>query len=178
MPMIRVRPMHLKSPFRWDPWQEMENLRLALDRIGGRSTVGVPPGTGGEALAPEVDLYDAGVAFEIRVDLPGVREEELEITVGGSVVTIRGQRDPDGPRDESYLCCERPVGTFERAIELPVPVDAEQARATLSHGVLEVTVPKSPPAGVKKVPISAGEPRRIRLLIAATEGTVKTIHPS
>ena len=45
MPVIRVRPMILKSPFRWDPWQEMEEVRKALDRIGGRSKAGSPGGT-------------------------------------------------------------------------------------------------------------------------------------
>ena len=162
MPVIRVRPMILKSPFRWDPWQEMENLRLALDRIGGRSKAGSPGGTGGGASVPEVDLYDAGATFEIRVDLPGVRQEELDIAVEGNVLTVRGQRDPDGPRDESYLCCERPAGPFERTIELPEPVDAEHVQATLSHGVLEITLPKNPSGGAKKVAVTAGERREDR----------------
>jgi len=162
MPMIRVRPMLLKSPFRWDPWQEMENLRLAVDRVGGRSTVGAQAGADGEASMPEADLYDAGVAFEVRVDLPGVRQEELDITVGGSVLTIRGQRDPDGPRDETYLCCERPAGPFERTIKLPEPVNVEHVQATLSHGVLEITLPKNPSGGAKKVAVTAGERREDR----------------
>ncbi len=164
MPVIRVRPMLLKSPFRWDPWQEMEELRKALDRIGGHPAVGAPAETAGEVSMPEVDLYDAGVAFEVRMDLPGVRQEELDITVGGNILAIRGRRDPDGPRDESYLCCERPAGPFERTIELPEPVDATQVRATLSHGVLEITLPKSVSAGAKKVAITAGEPREGRTL--------------
>src|SRR5437588_10567401 len=98
MPMIRVRPMLLKSPFRWDPWQEMENLRLAVDRVGGRSTVGAQAGADGEASMPEADLYDAGVAIEARGDLPGVRQEELDMSEGGRGLTIRARQAPHGPR--------------------------------------------------------------------------------
>ncbi len=157
MSLSSTRSVHLRSPFQWDPWHEIEELRRALERIGERSVGRVPAGTAGLGFVPETDLYDAGATFVVRVDLPGVKERDLNITAEGSTLTIRGQREADGPRDERYLYCERPVGRFARAIELPESVDADYVKATLKQGVLEITLPKNKAAAVKKVAVTLGE---------------------
>ncbi len=157
MSLFSRRSVHLRSPFQWDPWREIEELRRALERIGERSEGRVPAGTAGLGFLPKTDLYDAGATFVVRVDLPGVQEGDLNITVEGRTLTIRGQREADGPRDESYLYCERPVGRFARTIELPESVDADYVKATLKQGVLEITLPKNKTAAVKKVAVPLGE---------------------
>ena len=152
-----TRSVHLRSPFQWDPWHEIEELRRALERIGERSVGRVPAGTAGVGFVPETDLYDAGAIFVVRVDLPGVQEGDLNITAEGSTLTIRGQREADGPRDERYLYCERPVGRVARTIELPESIDADYVKATLKQGVLEITLPKNKAAAVKKVSVTLDE---------------------
>jgi HSP20 family protein len=157
MSLSSRRSVPLRSPFQWDPWHEIEELRRALERMAERSVGRAPAGTAGLGFVPKTDLYDAGAAFVVRVDLPGVLEGDLNIAVEGSTLTIRGQREADGPRDESYLYCERPVGRFARTIELPESVDADCVRATLKQGVLEIALPKNKAATAKKVAITLGE---------------------
>jgi len=157
MMRFHTRLAPFKSPFQWDPWHEIEELRRAVERIGERSVQRVPAGTAGLGFVPEADLYDVGAAFMVRMDLPGVKEGDLEIIAEGSMLTIRGQREADGPRDERYLFCERPIGRFARTIELPERVDADHVRATLKQGVLEITLPKNRTAAIKKVAVTLGE---------------------
>ncbi len=75
-----TRSVHLRSPFQWEPWHEIEELRRALERIGERSVGRVPGGTAGLGFVPETDLYDAGATFVVRVGLSGVQEGDLNIT--------------------------------------------------------------------------------------------------
>jgi HSP20 family protein len=112
---------------------------------------------GGQAeyvFAPEVDIYDAGDHFIVRADLPGVRAEDLEISVEGTVLSLRGERAQAEDRPESYLCCERPSGKFARLVEFPVEIDASGVKATLRSGVLEITLPKSPTVRPRPVPVT------------------------
>ena len=128
----------------------------AVERMGERSVERVPAGSAGLGFVPETDLYDAAAAFVVRVDLPGAKEGDLEIIAEGSTLTIRGQREADGPRNEGGYC-ERPVGRFARTIELPERVDADRVDATLKLGILEITLPKDRTAAVKKVAITLDE---------------------
>ncbi len=146
----RMRSAPLKSPFHWDPWHEIDELRRSFERIGERSVERALAGPAGVGFVPQVDLYDVGAAFIVRVDLPGVKEGGLEIIVGGSTLTIRGQREVDGRRDERYLYCERPIGHFARTIEVSESVDGDRVEATLKLGILEITLPKAETAVVKK----------------------------
>ncbi len=154
MMRFRTHSAPLRSPFRWDPWDELDELRRSVERIGGRSAERIPDGTAGMGFVPRADLYDLGAAFVIRMDLPGVEGGDLEIIAEGSGLTIRGHREADGPGDERCLYCERPVGRFVRAIALPASFDATRVEATLKLGILEITLPKDRTIEVKKVPIS------------------------
>lgn len=104
---------------------------------------------------PPVDLYDTGATLTAKIDLPGVKPEDVEVTVqDGRLLTVRATRPADAVEEERYLCCERPAGRFARTVELPVEVDAEGARATLHLGVLEIVLPKSKSAVPRKVTVS------------------------
>ena len=147
----RTHSAPLKSPFQWDPWHEIDELRRSVERIGERSAEHVPNGAAGVGFVPKADLYDLGDVFMVRMDLPGVKEGDLEIIAEGSGLTIHGHREADGPGDERCLYCERPVGRFVRAIALPASFDVTRVEATLKLGVLEITLPKDRTVEVKKV---------------------------
>jgi len=145
----------LKSPFRWDPWHEMEDLRREVERVW--RSMGRPATTAGVAHVPPADLCDTGAMFVLTVDLPGIRQVDLDITVEGSTLTVRGQRTADELKDGSHLYRERPVGRFERTVELPQDVDVDRVTAVLRLGVLEVTLPKGGAIPIKKVAVTLDE---------------------
>jgi len=89
--------------------------------------------------------------IRIEVELPGVAEKDVDITVHNGMLFVRGERKPEEGR--RYLYDGRSYGRFERAITLPEAVDADGVQATLKDGVLCVDLPKSPEAKPKKIEI-------------------------
>ncbi|HEV2357387.1 MAG TPA: Hsp20/alpha crystallin family protein [bacterium] len=107
-------------------------------------------------FAPPVDLHETGESVVVTVDLPGVKREDLEISVeGDSLLVLKGRRSAGESQGPEYVCCERPVGRFAREIELPAPVDAGRVRATLRDGVLELILPKSRAALPHRIAVAA-----------------------
>jgi len=90
-----------------------------------------------------------------KAELPGMKEEDIDISVVGDTLTIKGERKAETEvKDEDYYCCERSYGTFTRSIGLPSTVDAKKIEASFEGGVLEVSLPKAPEVKPKKVPIA------------------------
>ncbi|MDR7522985.1 MAG: Hsp20/alpha crystallin family protein [Armatimonadota bacterium] len=139
----------------WNPWKEMEDLRREVDRWVER---GIVPRRLRRAedsvVVPDADLFDAGDHLEARIDLPGVSQEDIQITLEGTVLTVRGQRKAEDVAEERYLCRERPVGRFAATFDLPMEVDGDKVKATFRQGVLAITLPKSPAVMPKKVTVS------------------------
>ncbi len=115
--------------------QEMDELFERFGSASGRSTV-----------FPPVNLYEADGAYVLTAELPGVRSEDLEITVEGRSVTLRGERKIEHPADEklSFHRRERQAGQFRRSIELPVELDADKTEANYRNGVLMLRIAKAP----------------------------------
>jgi HSP20 family protein len=94
-----------------------------------------------EAGAPKSDLLDAGGAYRLVMEVPGVPEENIEIALQGQTLVIAGLREPTG-EGTKILFSERPSGHFQRNIELPEPVDRERTTAHLQSGLLIINLPK------------------------------------
>ena len=91
-----------------------------------------------------------------EVELPGVDKDDIDISVVGDVLTIKGERKADEEsKDEDYYCCERSYGSFFRSITVPAAVDTKKIEASYENGVLEISLPKAPEVKPKKVEISA-----------------------
>ena len=149
---------------RWDPWTEMLTLREAMGRLLEDSYVRPATGVaGGEALL--LDVFEDGDNYEISAQLPGLRPEDVDITLQGDLLTIKGQRKTQTERKQgSYLAREIRTGSYQRTIQLPVMVDADKVQARFEHGVLHLTLPKA----------EATKPRTIR--IAAQAGSPAQIN--
>lgn len=94
--------------------------------------------------APRTDLLETDDSFELRLDVPGMKKEDININLENSTLTVRGQRESKRTDDtEDYVRVERAFGTFHRTFTLPDAVDSEQIEATYEHGVLTITVPKT-----------------------------------
>ena len=113
-------------------------------------------GKGFGAFSPSVDVKESEGEFTIRAELPGVEEKDIEVTVTGDSVTIKGEKNEEKEdKSESYYYMERSYGSFNRVIPLSAETDADKAQASFKNGVLNITIPKSQAAKEKgtKVPI-------------------------
>ncbi len=107
------------------------------------------------AWAPLLDLSETPEAFYVRVEIPGVEKDKLELSVEQGVFTIRGERPPEAQaEEETCIRAERAVGRFARSIALPDSADPEKVSATYRNGVLEVQIGKREAAKARKIAIT------------------------
>jgi HSP20 family protein len=104
---------------------------------------------------PRFDVHETAGEIVLRADLPGIKQENLEITLTANQLRIAGKREAvkHEESEHSYLA-EREYGTFERVFTLPEGIDSEKLQATMSDGVLSVVVPKKPQAQPRQIPIT------------------------
>jgi HSP20 family protein len=99
---------------------------------------------------PAVDVYDEADAVVVKADLPGMAKDEIDVSLSGSTLTIKGEKKKEEEvKDEDYYRWERSYGAFARSIELPAEVKADEVKATFQEGVLEVRLPKTEAAKKK-----------------------------
>jgi HSP20 family protein len=111
-------------------------------------------GDGQQRWAPVTDLIDRGDHLLARVELPGVPQEKIDLSLEEGILTIKGEREEEEEEGE-WLCCERPSGAFYRAIQLPGEVDADAVGATYKNGVLTIVLPKTPEAQTRHIAVTA-----------------------
>jgi HSP20 family protein len=146
---------------RYDPLGEMVSLRSAMDRLFEDSFVS--PLTwrtisGGETLAPPIDVHETADELVVTSALPGVKAEDVEITMTGQTLTMRGEFKADEQinRDQ-YLYRERRYGTFSRTLQLPVRVQGDRTEATFENGVLTLHIPKAEEVKPRQIRITPGD---------------------
>ena len=106
---------------------------------------------------PRLNMRETQEALLVECELPGLRKEDLDITIEDDVLTIRGERGTAGENaSQEYVRRERSFGPFERRMELPARVDVENVKAAYSNGVLEITLPKHPEAKPRKIDVAVG----------------------
>jgi HSP20 family protein len=131
---------------RYSPFGELVTLRDAMGRLFEDSFVS--PLTwrelDGEMLNPSIDVHQTGDEIIVTASLPGLKAEDVDITITGQTLAIRGEfkADETVSRDQ-YLYRERRYGTFHRQLQLPVRVQGDAANATFEDGVLTLTIPKA-----------------------------------
>jgi len=137
----------------WDPMRTMRDL-MAWDPLQG--TVSRFLRTNGMRMsyAPAIDMLETKDAFVFKADLPGFREQDIEVHVTGNRLTITGRREADDTNgSNTYHRMERTHGSFMRSFTLPSPVDADEIEADLQDGVLSMEVPKADEAHPKKISV-------------------------
>jgi HSP20 family protein len=142
---------------RFDPFQDLTDIQAEINRAFD-AYFGVHPRTATERTwAPPIDVYETRDDLVVAVELPGVREKDIHLSMTGDVLSLRGQRGiaADAP-EESYHRIERWSGTFERQVELPIPVQADRIRASYRDGVLEIRLPKLEEVKPREIKIEVG----------------------
>lgn len=145
---------------RWEPFREAVSLRDAMDALFQESFI--RPGGGYGANGPvalPLDVSETEDEFVVKASLPGVKPEDVQITVQGDTLTIRGEsRAEEVAKGANWRLRERRFGSFQRSLTLSAPVGADRAEAHYEHGVLTLTLPKSEEAKPRQIKI--GGPAR------------------
>jgi len=129
----------------WEPFRELVSLREAMDRLFEESFVRPERWTARrrrEGTVLPLDVYSTPDELVVLASVPGIKPDEVEITIEGDTLTIRGEIKPPA-ENVDYLMQEREYGPFHRTLLLNVPVQADKAEATFTNGVLTLTIPKA-----------------------------------
>jgi HSP20 family protein len=148
---------------RWDPFREAVSLRDAMNSLLQDSFVR-PNGLSAPTVpaALPLDVSETEDAFVVKASLPGIKPEDVEITVQGDTLTIRGESQAeDEKKGEHWHLRERRFGSFQRSVSLATPVNSDRAQASYEHGVLTLTLPKSEAAKPRQIKIGGVTPDRV-----------------
>jgi HSP20 family protein len=140
---------------RWDPFHEAISLRDAVNSLFQDSFVrpgGMPVQSGLSALP--LDVSETENEFVVKASLPGIKPDDVQITVHGDTLTIRGESKVEEDRKgEHWHFRERRSGVFQRSLSLSAPIDSDKAQADFEHGVLTLTLPKSESAKPRQIKV-------------------------
>ncbi len=136
----------------WDPFRMMRDL-MRWDPFGQ-----MIPYAAEELWSPQVEVRETDDAFLFKADLPGVKQEDVNIELLGNRLQISGKRDQEREEKEGdrIYAYERSFGSFSRAFTLPDNVDTEHIRCELKEGVLSLAIPKKPGEQPRKIQIGGG----------------------
>ncbi|MFM8222999.1 MAG: Hsp20/alpha crystallin family protein [Planctomycetaceae bacterium] len=147
--------------FRWgDSWDTFRDLERQVDRLLNGLVFPIPM-LRLERQYPPVNLYELPDEYLLTAELPGTEPAELDLSVAGGMMTLRGRRQPPaGVTDDQFRRHERMWGSWEWSIPLPERVREDEVRAEFANGVLQVHLPKAPEI----------RPRQIQVLPGPVEG--------
>lgn len=147
----------------WAQLNDIERIFNAMDLLQGRMNRIFPDQRNignlqkvwrSERSGPRTNLYDAGDHLKMKVEVPGIKKEDIIIKIQGSYLEISGTRKSDTPQGYEAHRVERGVEAFSRSFTLPSEVDSSRVEAELSKGILAMTLPKSEAAKPKQITIN------------------------
>lgn len=140
---------------RWEPFRNVNDIQGEMNRLFD-SLFGRPATLAAveRMWAPLADMYETKDDLFVTLELPGVREKDVHVSITGDMLTVKGERRfESGVKDEGYYRLERVYGKFERSVPLPIPVQADKVKATYRDGVLEIRLPKVEEVKPKEIKI-------------------------
>jgi len=150
-----------------DPFFSLQReMNRLFDDAWGR--FGAPPAAGQSqqtaAIEARMNVSETEKELRITAELPGVNEEDVDVTLEGDVLTIRGEKKFEqerGGEKENYHFVERAYGSFQRSVQLPYPVNPDEVRAEFRSGVLTLTLPKGEQQQRRKIPVGGAQQQRL-----------------
>ncbi|MBV5318899.1 MAG: Hsp20/alpha crystallin family protein [Desulfobulbaceae bacterium] len=138
-----------------NPWAEFERIRQGLDELS-RTYVDQGKTQSRANVYPALNIYEETDRLIVTAELPGVKAQNLELSIEGETLNLQGKRDnKQSEPGISYHRREIESGSFSRALTLPVKVDAEQIGAKLSNGILTITLMKASAVTPRQIKVSA-----------------------
>jgi len=144
---------------RFEPWSLFDALQRDFDRMGGRRVGFAGTDDNGHSVAdwvPAVDIVEEPDRFVLRADVPGVKPEDIDVSMENGVLSVSGQRHEEKTEEtEGVRRLERISGRFYRRFSLPDTADAEAISATSANGILEVVIPKQPEVKARRIAVTS-----------------------
>jgi HSP20 family protein len=143
---------------KWSPLKELEDMRKDMDRLFDEFAKpsrrrGIWPKSEGLVM-PSIELYNRTDDIVVKVELPGVRREDIDLTVTKDALVVKGEvKRSEEVKEEDYFIAERTYGNFSRTIQLPFEVENEKAQASMNDGVLQIVIPKREEARPREIRI-------------------------
>ncbi len=145
----------MSSLIRWEPFREVIRMRDIMDRLVDEAFTR-PLGSLALYDVPAVDMYQTDDEVIVKATLPGVSPKDINISVTGDVLTIRGEvKEEKEVKEANYHLRERRFGSFSRSLPLPTAVVADKAKAEFENGVLTLTLPKAEEVKPKTITVKA-----------------------
>jgi HSP20 family protein len=152
---------------RWEPVAELNTIQTEMNRLFNTFFDQPAPGSrgAGRRWIPAMDLIETTDRYVLRADLPGMSDEDVNVQLQDSVLTVSGERKAESEQQqEGYYRLERAFGAFSRSLTLPEGVNPDGVKAHFDRGVLEITIPKP----------EQKKPRQVRISVSGAEDA-KTI---
>jgi len=152
---------------RYDPFRDLRTLQEEVNRLFSTNFTRAfgDEGIGRGAWAPSVDIYENKDQIVLEAELPGMKQEDFDLSIENNVITLRGERKFEKTEDtDNYHRVERSYGSFTRSFTLPQTVSVEGATAEYSNGVLRVTLPKREETKARRIDVKGmetGSPKTI-----------------
>jgi HSP20 family protein len=145
----------------WQPNGEFEQLGRYFEDVFGRSffpTLGRFPAADA-VWAPSIDVMEEDDKFLVKAELPGVKEEDINVSISGNTLTIEGEkRSESESKKNGYHYSETSYGSFSRSLSIPSTVDVDKIDADCQDGVLKITLPKMMEVKPKKIALTSKKP--------------------
>lgn len=140
----------------WPSFGRLSDLRDEIDRLFESPLAELARGTNLlSGWRPAMDVHEQKECFIITAELPGMKKEDITLSVHDGSLSISGERKSETKREDSEVCrAERFFGRFQRTLTLPAPVAADKAKAQYKDGILTVTLPKTEEAKPKQIEVS------------------------
>ena len=127
-------------------------LHREIDRLFSEFAQGV--GQSGAKIIPNIEISETDKAIEVSAEMPGLERKDVDISIEDDTLTIRGEKKAEeSQKDKNVQLSERSYGVFYRVLQLPPGIDPSSIQATMSNGILKVTIPKPAKSEPKKIEV-------------------------
>ncbi len=161
---------------RWDPFTDLLTLPDRLNQILNQGTSAGRGNSNEQSLTfanfiPPVDVLEDDNNIIVQAELPGVKDEDVEVRIENNLLTISGERKLENEeRKDNFLRVERAYGRFYRSFTLPGNIDPDNVNATFENGMLKITIPKREEAKPKQIKIASGRTDGVKTESGKTPG--------
>jgi HSP20 family protein len=149
---------------RWDPFREFSTLQDRMNRLFRESygPEGREETLNNTSFAPPVDVYEDEHSVNLKIEVPGIDEKDIDVRIENNLLTVHGERKFEKEeKQDNFRRVERQYGSFARTFTLPTIVDAEKVSANYDKGILKIALPKKAEAKPKQIKVHVGSEKTL-----------------